>query len=60
MTACFDCGQIQRFWLMGVKKCVGVLPTVGRECEYGCFRQPAAERPGCGALLTRGVWAAGL
>jgi hypothetical protein len=38
---------------MGVKKYVGVLPTVGRECEYGCLRQPAAERPGCGALLTK-------
>jgi len=53
MTACFDCGQIQKFWLMGVEKCVRVLPSVGREFEYGCFRQPAAERPGCGALLTR-------
>jgi len=39
---------------MGVKKCVGMLPTVGRECEYGCFRQPASERPGYEALLTRG------
>ena len=39
---------------MGVEKCVGVLPTVRRDCEYGCFRHPAAQRPGCGALLTRG------
>lgn len=39
---------------MGVKKCVGALPTVGRECEYGCLRQRAAERPECGAWLTRG------
>ena len=31
---------------MGVEKCVGVLPTVRRDCEYGCFRQPAAQRPG--------------
>ena len=41
---------------MGVKKCVGMLPTVWRECEYGCFMQPATERPGYGALLNSGSW----